>query len=355
MKAKTRSIIYLDRNESQFGPAPECFEILRKASRDELSSYSRDFMRGVKSILSETLAGEYGLAESDVLLSYGSEDMLKQIVHCYLGPGEAMMIPEHSWWYYKSVAGEVNGRILEYPLHVQNNVFSYSLDEVIATVKARKPRLLLFASPNNPTGNTLPIDDLTKLLDECKDTFVVVDEAYSGFTNVATDIVPRLTLTHPHLCVLRTFSKLYALAGARIGYTLAGKNYGKLVTFSARYLGYNQLSERLALAALHNPSYYASIARTTAAEREKFYRFFDGIEGCTAYRSDANFILVKLPAEAAEPLQKHLAEEGLMIKFFSAKEFPNHARITVGTPEQNTLLVGEMRRFFAREKVLVSP
>ncbi|HTX19797.1 MAG TPA: aminotransferase class I/II-fold pyridoxal phosphate-dependent enzyme [Bacteroidota bacterium] len=355
MKANTQPIIYLDRNESQFGPAPECFEILRNASRDELSSYSRDFMRGVKSILSEALAGEYGLAEKNVLLSYGSEDMLKQIVHCYLAPGEAMMIPEHSWWYYKSVAGEVNGRILEYPLHVQNKAFSYSLDEVIATVKARKPRLLLFASPNNPTGNTLPFDDLRKLLDECKETLVVVDEAYSGFTNVPTEIVPRLTLTYPHLCVLRTFSKLYALAGARIGYTLVGKNYEKLVTFSARYLGYNQLTERLALAALRNPSYYASIAKTTAAEREKFYQFFDGVEGCAAYRSDANFILVKFPPEAAEPLRKHLTEEGLVIKFFSAKEFPNHARITVGTPEQNALLIGQMRKHFAREKVLVSP
>ncbi len=354
MTTKNRPIIYLDRNESQFGPAPECYDVLRNASKDELSSYSRDFMRGVKSILSESLAKEYGLTEKDVLLSYGSEDMLKQIVHCYLAAGESMMIPQHSWWYYKSVAGEVNGRIIEYPMHSDKNTFSYNVDEIVSVVKARKPRLLLFASPNNPTGNSLPLSDMTVLLDECKSTMFVIDEAYFGFTDIPADVLPRLTLDYPHLAVLRTFSKLYALAGVRIGYTLVGAQYEKLVTFSARYLGYNQLSERLALAALHNPGYYASIAKTTAAERVRYYEFFDRLEGCKVYRSNANFILVKFNHEDVEPLKAHLLEAGLVIKFFSEKEFPDHARITIGTPDQNTLLLSEMQKYFANENVFIS-
>ena len=354
MNTNSRPIIYLDRNESQFGPAPECFDVLRRASKTELSSYSRDFTRGVKSVLSETLAAQYRLAERDVLLSYGSEDMLKQIVHCYLGAGESMMIPEHSWWYYKSVAGEVNGRIVEYPMHSDKNRFTYHLEEIISAVKVRKPRLLLFASPNNPTGNSLPLNDMTTLLEECTSTLFVIDEAYFGFNDVPSDVIPRLTLTHPHLAVLRTFSKLYALAGVRIGYTLVGKEYEKLVTYSARYLGYNQLSERLALAALQNPTYYKSIAASTANERGRYYNFFQKLEGCSVYRSDANFILVKFPREDVEPLKAHLSEAGLIIKFFSEKEFPQHARITIGTPEQNALLLGEMQKYFARENVLIS-
>ncbi len=354
MNTKNRTIIYLDRNESQFGPAPECYDVLRNASRDELSNYSRDFMRDVKSVLSETLAKEYGLTEKKVLLSYGSEDMLKQIVHCYLAPGESMMIPQHSWWYYKAVAGEVDGRIIEYPMHSDKNSFSYKIDEIVSVVRARKPRLLLFASPNNPTGNSLPLSDMTVLLDECKSTMFVVDEAYFGFNDVPADVIPRLTLEYPHLAVLRTFSKLYALAGVRIGYTLVGEQYEKLATFSARYLGYNQLSERLALAALHNPAYYASIAMTTAIERGRYYEFFDRLDGCTVYRSNANFILVRFSHEDVEPLKAHLQEAGLLIKFFSEKEFPNHARITIGTPEQNALLLSEMRKYFARENALIS-
>ena len=273
-------MMYLDRNESQFGPAPECFDILCRATRSDLSSYSRDFVRGVKSALSETLAMEYSLSESDVLLSYGSEDMLKQIVHCYLGAGESMMIPQHSWWYYKSVAGEVNGTVVEYPIHSDEHRFFYDLDEIISIVRDANPRLLLFASPNNPTGNSLPLNDLRRLLKACSNTKVIIDEAYFGFGNEESRVIPRLTLEYPNLALLRTFSKLYALAGIRIGYTFVGREYRNLVTYSARYLGYNQLSEQLALAALRDRSYYQSIAQTTANERERYYAFFRLVEGC---------------------------------------------------------------------------
>src|SRR3990172_2149414 len=136
------TIIYLDRNESQFGPAPECFEILRQATKIELSNYSRDFARGVKSVLAETLAHEYNILEPNVLLSYGSEDMLKQIVHCYLAKGETMMIPQHSWWYYKSVASEVCGKVVEYPMHSDEMHFYYDIEEVIALARSVKPRFL---------------------------------------------------------------------------------------------------------------------------------------------------------------------------------------------------------------------
>lgn len=347
---KNQPNIYLDRNESQFGPAPECFNILRQATKSELSNYSRDFARGVKSVLSETLAREYEILESNILLSYGSEDMLKQIVHCYLGEGETMMIPQHSWWYYKSVAGEVGGKVAEYPMRCDDARYRYDLDEIVALVRSIKPRLLLFASPNNPTGNSLSIDDVRLLLNVCPDTMFIIDEAYFGFTDTPSHVMPQLTLRFPHLVVLRTFSKLYALAGVRIGYAFVGKGYQKLITYSARYLGYNLLSEQLALAALRDRKYYQSLAAITAAEHARYHAFFRTVEGCVAYRTDANFVLVKLPHEDIDSLKKHLAEAGLVIKFFAENEFPDHVRITIGTPEQNSLLLNEMKKYFSRKK-----
>ncbi len=351
---KNHTNIYLDRNENQFGPAPECFTILRRATKDELSSYSRDFARGVKSVLSETLASEYDIPEPNILLSYGSEDMLKQIVHCYLGKDEIIMIPQHSWWYYKSVAKEVSGRVIEYPMHANKERYTYDLGEIISLVRSFKPRILLFASPNNPTGNSLSIDDVKLLVNECADTMIIIDEAYFGFTDISHRIMPQLTLHYPQLAVLRTFSKLYALAGVRIGFAFVGKNYQKLITFSARYLGYNVLSEELARAALRDKKYYQSLAVTIATERERYYQFFCTVEGCTAYRSDANFVLVKLPHEDCDPLKEHLAEAGLVIKFFAEKEFFDHIRITIGMPEQNLLLLNEMKKYFARKSALIT-
>jgi histidinol-phosphate aminotransferase len=351
---KNHANIYLDRNESQFGPSPECFTILRRATKNQLSNYSREYARGVKSVLSEKLANQYGISETNILLSYGSEDMLKQIVHCYLAKDEIIMIPQHSWWYYKSVASEVSGTVVEYPMHANKDRYTYDLGEIISLVRSVKPRLLLFASPNNPTGNSLSMDEVKLLINECTDTMVIIDEAYFGFTNISHDIMPQLTLHYPQLAVLRTFSKLYALAGIRIGYAFVGKKYQKLITFSARYLGYNVLSEELALVALRDKKYYQSLASTTATERERYCQFFRTVEGCTAYRSDANFVLVKLPHEDCGSLKKHLAEAGLVIKFFSEKEFPDHARITIGTPEQNSLLIDEMKKYFARKSALVT-
>ncbi len=351
---KTHTIIYLDRNESQFGPAPECFNILRQVTKSELSNYSRDFARGVKSVLSETLSREYDIPESNVLLSYGSEDMLKQIVHCYLAEGETMMIPQHSWWYYKSVASEVGGKVVEYPMHCDEARYRYNLEEIFALVRSVKPRLLLFASPNNPTGNSLSMDDVRLLLNECADTMFIIDEAYFGFTDIPYQVMPQLTLRFPHLAVLRTFSKLYALAGVRIGYAFVGKNYQKLITYSARYLGYNLLSEQLALAALRDKKYYQSLAAIIATERARYHAFFRSVEGCIAYRTDANFVLVKLPDEDRDPLKTHLDAIGLVIKFFSEKEFPGHVRITIGSPEQNSLLIDEMRKYFVQKRDLVS-
>lgn len=103
------TILSLDRNENLYGPAPKCFDVLKSISLQELSFYSRDFTRGLKSRLSEWLATNLDVPETQILLSEGSEDMLKQTVHCYLGPGEKILCPAQSWWYYRALASEVVG------------------------------------------------------------------------------------------------------------------------------------------------------------------------------------------------------------------------------------------------------
>ena len=280
--------------------------------------------------------------------------MLKHIVHCYLAGGETMMVPKYSWWYYKSVAGEVGGNVAEYPVHDDETAFSYDIDEIISLVRSVKPRIVLLASPNNPTGNSLPANDVKLLLQKCPDTVIVVDEAYFGFTDSAGDSMPRYTLQYPNLAVLRTFSKLYALAGVRIGHAFVGKNFQKLITYSARYLGYNVVSEQLALAALRDKTYYRSLASTTAKERERYYEFFRPMDGCKTFRSDANFVLVKISNKDSEMLKRHLDKAGILIKFFSGKEFPDFIRITVGTPDQNSRLIHEMEKYFSHKNVLIS-
>lgn len=113
------------------------------------------------------------------------------------------------------------------------------------------------------------------------------------------------------------------------------------------------MSEQLALAALRDEAYYHALVSTTAKERRRYYGFFQTVEGCRAYRSDANFVLVKIPDEDSEPLKRHLDKAGILIKFFSEKEFSNFVRITVGTPDQNSLLIREMEKYFSNKNSLI--
>lgn len=345
MTRQTQSTLYLDRNENLYGPAPKCFEVLRNVTANELSLYSRDYARGVKSRLSERLAVDMKIPESQILLSEGSEDMLKQAVHCYLAPGEKILCPEQSWWYYRAVATEVGGVTVTYKMNREGNHFSYDVGGIIESYLRESPRVLLIASPNNPTGNSFLEADLDRLMKAVNDCIVILDEAYWGFAEHSVNRVSELIARHPNLLILRTFSKFYALAGARIAYAAAGMGLNRLKTFASRYLGYNRISERLALAALDSSDYYRTIHRQFCADRNRYYELFAGWDGVTCFLSDANFILVSFPRGTKEAVRLHLFQKGIVVKNFSEPEFEDCLRLTLGTLEHNKVVIAELQAF----------
>lgn len=340
-----RDIIYLDRNENLYGPSPKCFEALRNLGVEELSVYSRDFTRGVKSRISERLAADMHIPEPQILLSEGSEDMLKQIVHCYLGPGEKILSPAQSWWYYQKVAAEVGGETVTYALREGPDTFFYDVDEIVEQYRKESPRVVLIASPNNPTGNSFPDSDLKKLTEAFRESIVVLDEAYWGFADASNEHISELIGRYRNLVVLRTFSKFYALAGARIAFAAVGASLSRLTRFASRYLGYNRISEALALAALESPEYYSKISGNMRLDRKAYKEFFDRREGFQFFESDANFVLVKTPADLKEPIRRFLADRHIAVKFFTEPEFASCIRITIGTSEQNKKMLSVLAEF----------
>jgi histidinol-phosphate aminotransferase len=343
----SKDLLYFDRNENPYGPAPACFDVLRNATIGQLSCYSRDFTRGVQSPLSERLASDFGIPEGSILLGYGGEDILKQTVHCYLAAGERIMIPSHSWWYYKSISDEVGGVKVEYPIVERATSFEYDIDRMIALYQEYTPRIALISSPNNPTGNSMRNDDLLRLLDRLRDTVVVLDEAYCLHSDLEATLLRDLYNSFPNLLVVRTFSKYFALAGMRIGYAVMGKNLTRLSLFSARYLGYHRLSERIALAALDSPEYYREIAGYMNADKALFRERLHRYPGFTVYDSDANFLLVKIPSGLRNALKDALTARGLIVKFMNEEALTSHIRITIGTREQNRLLLDAIDEFMS--------
>jgi histidinol-phosphate aminotransferase len=350
---KYTTLQYLDRNESQSGPSPKCYEFLKNVTIDELACYSRDFSKGIKSCLSKKIADQFNIDERQIILSYGSEDLLKQIIHYYLDRKEKILIPREAWWYYKKVAYEVGGFNVEYPMYINKNTkglysYYYDVDKMIEVYDREKPRIVLIASPNNPTGNRIPKEDLKRFLDACRGALVMIDEAYWGFGSTENDYVKPFIDEFPNLVITRTFSKYYALAGCRIGYAFAGKNLEELINFTVRYLGYNRLSEKLAEIAMDDREYYEKTTKIMQEDKEYFYKEFGKMEGFTPYKSYANFMLVDMPKNIRKDLNKFLKERNLLIKFLDEEAFRTETRITLGTREQNYYLMESIKEFFKK-------
>jgi len=332
----------LDRNENHYGPAPACLAALAALAPDLLHDYSRDFQSGSYSRLSRRLAERHGVEERRVLLGYGCEDILKNAVHHFVQPGGTLLVPSASWWYYRAIAGEVGGRIREFPLTESERAYHYDADRLLAAREAGPVSLILIASPNNPTGNRITRDDLLRVLEACHDVPVVLDQAYFGFVEDEVDDWAALTALHPNLLVLRSFSKLFGLAGARIGYAVAGAEHEALLARSARNLGYNRLSESLALSALESEGYYARVRSKIVADGERVAAALRVPGRVRVYDSDANFVLARFPREIVGSLDDELRRRNLIIKFFKEPAFLDCARITIGTGEETARLLDSL-------------
>ena len=334
--------VFLDRNEFNYPPSEEVVQALKNFDVNKLCFYTRIYDEGKKSIFSVFLSELYGIDESQVLLGYCGEDILKQSVHYFLTQedgNKTMLIPKFSWWYYKSIADEVDGRTLQYPLYEEGTTFKYDLGAMKRMVEEEKPKILLLASPNNPTGNGLTPDDLAELLAFVpKETIVLIDEAYASFVTEDNSYIGALVNKYDNLIISRTLSKFYGLPGLRMGFGFISKGLEKFIRYSNKYLGYNRLSEDIAIAALKSEAHYRDVARMMNESRKMYEEEIGVLPGFKVYDSVANFILIKYPIELKPLLQKAFADVNYKIKFMDEPDINTHLRITLGRPEQNRLV-----------------
>ena len=206
-------------------------------------------------------------------------------------------------------------------------------------VEEEKPKILLLASPNNPTGNGLTPDDLAELLAFVpKETIVLIDEAYASFVTEDNSYIGALVNKYDNLIISRTLSKFYGLPGLRMGFGFISKGLEKFIRYSNKYLGYNRLSEDIAIAALKSEAHYRDVARMMNESRKMYEEEIGVLPGFKVYDSVANFILIKYPIELKPLLQKAFADVNYKIKFMDEPDINTHLRITLGRPEQNRLV-----------------
>lgn len=311
----------LDANENPFAP-PEAFAA--RAQGLMAAAALNRYPDPAATALRQRLAKLHGVPPQSLLFGNGSDELIALLLTAF-GGGEALCVaPRPTFSMYRLCALGQGWKVTELDLDAEFDLSTAWVDQV----KALRPRLVFLASPNNPTGNALE-PGLVDRLRGLDGTTLVMDEAYAEFGGRS------LLAQAPHeagLVVLRTFSKAWGLAGLRLGYLCARPDLvAELEKLRLPY-NLNVLTQELACAALDEaPAFMARVPQLLAL-RERLEAALKGLPGATLYRSDANFVLLRVPDAAR--LHQALLLAGLRVRRFGAGRLEGCLRISVGSPPQ---------------------
>jgi histidinol-phosphate aminotransferase len=328
------ALVRLSANENPLGPSPRVVEAIRgEAGRVHL------YPDGGSLALREALALRLGIAAAQLVVANGADELIALIALAALEPGDEIVVPTPSFEPYTTAAVLAGARVRESPLAG----YETDLDDVLRRVTPHTKAVIL-CSPHNPATTIIRGEPLRRLLEALGDEppLVILDEAYCDFCDDPEypDGV-RLLDRFPRLLVLRTFSKIAALAGLRVGYAAGSREaIDRLNRVRAPY-NVNRLGQVAALAALDDPEHRERTRALVLRERAFLARELTRL-GFTFPPSQANFFLVKVPDATAA--RERLRRAGLLVRDGAAVGFPDHLRISIGTRETNARLLRALGR-----------
>jgi histidinol-phosphate aminotransferase len=318
------SIVKLDGNENPYGASPKVAEALRRYAYYHL--YPDPEQRAVR----DAVAHYVGADASQIVMGNGSDDLLNICAMLFLGPGDTMTNAPPTFGVYSFLGHVYDANIV----HVERNE-DFGLDlPGLERALDDGAKLLFIATPNNPTGNSLPRDQLERLLSH--DAMIVVDEAYAEFTG---ESFVGMVREHDNLIVVRTFSKWAGLAGLRAGYGVFSPALAEIVWNVKVPFNLTVAAEQAILASLEDRASLMQNVSLIVAERERLFSRLADIPWLRPYPSQANFILCEVRGPGANDVRDRLAEQGIMIRFFDVPGLRNCIRISVGTPEDSDRVI----------------
>lgn len=323
----------LNTNECPYPPSPRVLETLRGFSGEALRLYPDP----ISTKLRQTAARTYGVRPEQVLVGNGSDDCLTVLFRTFLNPGERVACPSPTYGLYSTLTTLQGGALVQVPY--ARSVSDWALPDALAGARAK---LTFVANPNNPSATRAPVAQLRELARRV-DGVLVIDEAYVDFATVEQPGASMLGHLddHPNLVVLRTFSKSYSLAGARLGLLFAAAPLvAEMVKVKDSY-NVNAISQALGVAALEDHAHHAELVRRTVEERQRL----EAALGSFGWRwpvSQANFLLCEVGPRARE-LYEGLKSRRILVRWWNTPELAESLRITVGTPEQNDALLAALR------------
>lgn len=327
--------IKLDANESPFNLP---LEVRKKLADYILNDPQLNLYPDTDSKrLRRAIGQHWDVNEESVVVGTGSDQLIQVIANVFIGGGDKVLYPVPSFGMYRDSCLIAGGKAVEYLLD-QDNDFKYSKEKIINTYDAEKPKIIYICNPNNPTGNLMPADEVLEIAGYCSKSIVIVDEAYAEFCD--TTVIPYVE-EYKNLLVLRTFSKAYGLAGIRCGYSISSTSLAKAINLTRPPYNISSLSQLIAELVLSEKQQIYINIEYLAEQREWMAGELSKIKGAKVYRSFSNFILVSF--QNCEDVYKKLCEKGIFVRSFGVSPLLKGClRITVGTHEQNTILLDEL-------------
>jgi len=333
-------------NENPLGPSPKAVEAMKQAL-PEVNLYPD----GNAYYLKKVLAAYLEVGEGNIILGNGSDEIIRVIVETFLNEGEEAIMGEPAFLIYRLAVKIMKGQSRLVPL----KDFTHDLEAMARAINERT-KLIFIANPNNPTGTMVTVEEVDSFMKEVpEDVIVIFDEAYYEY--IERDDFPRTIdylKEYRNVITLRTFfrtfSKIYGLAGLRIGYGIAGEELIGGMNRVRQPFNTNSLAQVAALAALGDREYVRKSREVTRAGKTFLYEELDKLK-ISYVSSEANFVLVGVN-EDGKVVSRKLMEEGIIVRPMGMYNLPEFIRVTVGTEEQNKKFIkalGKIKNFKNRQ------
>jgi len=316
----------------------ECPVDLPAAFHDDLAAAIRQvtlnrYPDGQMTELRTALAQRHAHPLKGVWTANGSNEILMQLLQAYGGHGRQAVMFEPTYLLHSRLCWLTETRPIQLTLKPP---FTLGAHDVTAAL-AMHPNVIFVCSPNNPTGNTQPLTDVEHLVNAAPNALVVVDEAYIDFGG---ESALSLVGEHPNLAVVRTFSKAFSMAGARLGYVLTSPDVVSDLQRVRLPYHVSAITQTAGVVALRHMDSALSLLEGIRTQRDRILEALAAIDGCTVFPSQANFVLFVPPKPAAQVWQG-LLDRGVLVRDMTAV-VPEALRVTVGTTEEVDLFLASL-------------
>jgi histidinol-phosphate aminotransferase len=334
-------LVKLDANENPYGPSPKTVQALADLAgtdgptgRLSLAIYPDPNQTRLRTALS----GYVGQPAERILCGAGADELIDLVLRLFLSPGDTVIDCPPTFGMYSFDTGVNGGRVISVPRRAD---FSLDIAAIEAAAAARRAKVLFLTSPNNPTGNLTPPDQIERLLR--LPLLVVVDEAYIEFAEQSgTASVSAWVGAYDNLAVLRTFSKWAGLAGLRVGYGLFPDWLIAQLWKIKQPYNLSLGAETAAIASLDDLDHLRANVARLVAERGRLLERLAALGFLAPHPSEANFVLCRVTHGSARELKRSLERQGVLVRYYNNAILQDYIRISVGTPAQSDLLIAAL-------------